>query len=244
MQLRSLRIVVAAAIVSTASVATAAPWNFNAAGQNSRFGWSTNHASNLLGQTQGPWMGSPVVTEDGVFFNSAYAMDPMNFTVDAANPQRSTDERWVMSTVPSGAGGAIGLQGSNPPGAPRFESITFIETGTYVSDNPAADFGGSNQSAFLFVYAPIPTVVPFTPLNVTFNQDGTWIATAVIDLLALPGGLGADTMEIHLINTLTVSPTAPNSSMTKLTASVIIPEPASLLLILGAAPTLLIRRRR
>ncbi len=248
MQHRRTGLIAVCVLLASTNFALSAAWQFDASGRNSRFSWSSVHGTNptLLGQVDGPWMGSPIVTTDGVFFNSSHAADPMNFVVDSNNPQKQADERWVISTVakpPINAGGAVGVDGSLPLGAPNLEFVRVVETGTYVSDNPLADFT-RNQSVFVTIFDPFG-FAPTQGLDITFNPDGTWIAVTEVDLLAATFGQGAKTIQIDLTNILNIATTAPSTaSITKTSSLIIIPEPASAMFAIVCASFVVCRRRR
>lgn len=193
-------------------------------------------------------MGAPDVSPLGVFFQGSHPADPMNFVVDVNDTQVDTDERWVMSTVPVApvnAGNALNLNGSNPPGAAAFESISVIETGTYVSNDPLNDFS-RNQSIAITVFDTFVFPPPFAMFDIVFNPNGTWVATANIDLLAATGGAGVQTMQIDLINilALTQSGLSANASITKSSSRIYVPEPSTVIFSMFALPMLLVRRRR
>ncbi|MCB9853016.1 MAG: PEP-CTERM sorting domain-containing protein [Phycisphaerales bacterium] len=250
MHLRNTFFIAAIAVFATTSAVFSAPWTVNASGQNSRFSWSAVHSSNpgLLGHTTETAMGSPDVSPLGLFFQGSHASDPMDFVVDVNDTQVDTDERWVMSTVPAApvaAGNALNLNGSNPPGAAPFDSIRVVETGTYVSNNPLADFS-RNQSIAITIFDPFTFTFPFAMLDLAFYPNGTWVATAEIDLLAPTFGAGVKTMQVDLINilALTQSGISANASITKTSSYIYVPEPSTVILSLVALPMIFVRRRR
>lgn len=248
MRHRLFGLVTLVALAAAANTTWAEAWDFNASGRNSRFSWSSIHSTTpgLLGRTEAEGMGSPLVTTNGVFFNNSYPADPMDFVVNAANPQKIADERWVMSTAPKApvsAGQALNVDGSDPAGAPPIPFVRVFEMGTYESDDPIADFDLA-PSIFITVFDPF-AFIPSTPLSVTFYPDGTWLAKAEIDLVAATFGAGVTTMQIDLINDLRLRVgAASTASITKTSSLIIIPEPMTIGLVMLASPVVLLRRRR
>lgn len=253
MHLRKLHIFVICTVLLPAPLLHASAWDFNSSGHNDRLSWTSENTTSPgdYGHTQADNMGSPVVTEAGVFFSDANADDPMHFVVDSVTTEIETDDRWVLSTAanPTFPFGNTGLDGADDPLAPNFEFVSVVEHGTYVSADPSTDFG-RNQNVFVTIWDTV-TFVPNVPLSITFTDDGSgtggsWVAEAYVDLLPFTGGAGAETIQIDLTNILRVTQAAPSTaSITKTSADIYIPEPATAMgLILCVSPLLMIRRSR
>jgi len=235
----------------TARPLLAGPWAMSPEGSNSAFGWSSidDVDPTLAGGigADGPLMGSPTVNENGFFFLSP------NITVDANDTEVNSVNEWGVSISGTNVGN-ISIPNDNvAPNADLITDIIVRESGTYVSNDPLADF---SVLATLVVtqVAPNPPL-PFLPFDsvsaftadVNFNPDGTWDVQFVFeaDKSSILSPTGFDTFRLDLTNQLQLLPSgiANGSSITKLRSDVIIPEPASAAMLLLGSTLVLIRRR-
>jgi hypothetical protein len=218
-----------AVVASCTGVAWGVSWPFNASGSNARFGWSG-------GEYNTGKFGVPIVTTAGFFF-----VNPNNFRSEVPSPLSTTDFARVT----------LDRAGSTPPGAAPIHFITVEEWGTYagnVSDlTVQVDF-----QVFRFSPAPPGTT---GPLNfgtgtgfITFNPNGTWSASRTLTAGgASPpfSNLDWNRLQVTVTNTIQVDgAAAPGSFIEKRGMRIIIPEPASMLLLLaGLGPIVLWRSR-
>ncbi len=230
----------------------AAGWaGFAAEGSNNAFGWSSvdDFDPTMAGHigSDGALMGTPSINENGFFF-----LNP-NFVVDSNDVEINSVNEWGVSISGTNVGS---ITIPDVPGGSNPDLITDIiirESGTYVSDNPQADFN-LQTSITVTQVAPAPPL-PFLPFETksvflasyNFYPDGTWDVELIYeaDKSAILSPTGFDTFRLDLTNLFQLTPTgvANGSSITKTRADVIIPEPAtSLLLIFGAVAAM--RRRR
>jgi|GEM_PF-2486429 len=256
----SRKLIAAVAMVALSAVslvgqsAHAAGWaGFAAEGSNNAFGWSSvdDFDASMAGHigTDGALMGTPSINENGFFF-----LNP-NFTVDANDVEIDSVNEWGVSISGTNIGS---ITIPDVPGGSNPDLITEIivrESGTYVSDDPQADFN-LQTSITVTQVAPSPPLpfLPFETKSVTllggdynFYPDGTWDVELIYeaDKSAILSPTGFDTFRLDLTNLFQLTPTGVGngSSISKTRADVIIPEPAtSLLLMMGVAVGL--RRRR
>jgi len=230
----------------------AGPWvGFAAEGSNQAFGWSSIDDFNpaLAGDTSpdGALMGTPSINENGFFFLSP------NITVDANDTEVNAVNEWGVSISGTNVG-SISIPDDNVgPNPDLITDIIVRESGTYVSNDPLADF---NVVVTLVVtqVAPAPPL-PFLPFDnvsaftadVNFHPDGTWDVEFAFeaDKSSILSPTGFDTFRLDLTNQLQLLPSgiSNGSSITKLRSDVIIPEPATAAMLLLGSSIVLIRRR-
>jgi hypothetical protein len=236
------------AVTGTASAAIA--WA-NASGSNATFGWSGGQ--NNYDPAAGPGFGNPTAYTWGFDF-----ANPVNFRSDGGGGIGDTTQDFARVTVDRA--------GSTPSGAPAFHFIRVREWGTY----DLGDFAG-NPTTYLtvqadfsvFRYSPTPpgntgaviiasTAQPpvFTPYDVQAPENGgTWYADRI--LVAGAAGnpsfanLDWNKFQITVTNAIQVDGAAPAGSFIEKTGmQIIIPEPASMLLIVAGMGSLVLRRSR
>ena len=243
--------IAAASLIST--TAYAVDFNFNQAGQTSAFGW--NGQSPAFGHTgtDNQNMGSPTVNSNGFFFINEFG--DMNYVVNAGTPNINSQVEWAASTKGAVVFGQA-VQGSNPGGAAPITQIIVRESGTFVSQDPQADFSITQSFGIQFFDPSPPFPFNIAPYAVSLPQptfdliNGTWQTEITIDITTLDlGGIfapaGADTMAFDLTNIIALSPEAATSaSITKTRAEIFTPEPGTLCLLGLGLIAVGVRRRR
>ncbi len=221
-------VLIAGVVLLGAGVAQATtPWN-NPSGSNAAFGWSNGTNNTDL-------FGSPIVTTAGFFF-----LQPNDFSAQGGDgiSDSATDFARVI----------VDVAGSTPAGAPPIHFITVEEWGTWsLNGSMPSDYSvQADYSVFRFSPAP-PGVTGSLSLPVVFNADGTWTAARTLTA-GTPGNppfsdLDWNRFQITVTNTIQVNGTAPAGSVIeKAGMRIIIPEPASVMLVLGGLLPLLRRR--
>ncbi len=220
MRIMSKRVLVAASVALLVAVGSASAvdvdWG-NASGSNARFVWSQGQSGDGDLGGGGLW-GDPTVTEQGFFFTD---MDP-TFEAEATYP--GTDAVLSATSVTLNAVGG------------RVTEIHVREGGTFTGD--VADVEASVGSLSILFMNPPASVINVGPLDYEFNvAEGTWTASLDVDVLSLHPMLasanGALLFNVDVTNHLKAEPDtigATSASIQKTYASIVIPEPSSLLL--------------
>lgn len=256
---RSLAKVSAIALVLfVADSALASAWaGFAESGSNSRFGWSSLDSADptQAGHTspEGALMGTPTISPAGFFFENA------NIVVDTSDTIVNAVNEWGVSTTGSNVGN---ISVPAMPGGSTPTPITEIivrESGTYSSAAPLNDFQVLVTMLITPIDPPGVPALPFLPpppfvsrsaftADVNFNGDGTWDVELVLDVtnIAELNNAGLNTFRLDLTNQLqlTGAGISADSSITKDFASVIVPEPATGLVLLVSGVFAGLRRRR
>ncbi|MFQ5410874.1 MAG: hypothetical protein ACE5E1_04425 [Phycisphaerae bacterium] len=234
MSLRKVFVCIAAStatVLAAASSADASAWTMNASGANPAFGW-------FGGQDNTDLFESPTVNEAGFFFS------PTAFRADGGGGVGNNATDFARVTVD------IAL--SSPPGALPIDQITIQEWGTWSNgtNDPGTDFQvQADFSVFRFDPFP-PGVTGALSMPVTFNPDGTWHAELTLVAGAVGNPPASDVpwqkFQITVTDTIAVVGSAPAGSFIDKTGmNIILPEPASLLLVFaGFAPLIIVRRSR
>jgi len=201
-------------------------WGFGTdQGSNAEFNWLNGRHDGDGGLAN--QLGSPTVTTSGFIFQNEFG--DMNFNV-----------------VPGASINTITrVNVADPAG---ISLITVHESGTY-GGNPA-DITHTH-TLDLFRTAPgFPATsgnIPFPPI--TFAADGTWHVDMAIDVTSIAwvpfgsDGLPVNDFQVTLVNIFSINMGAPAGTFVQKTrAEIIVPEPASLLLLAGGFLPLLLRR--
>jgi hypothetical protein len=222
-------VAVIGAMCVAASPVWAGPWS-NASGANAAFGWSG-------GQNNTGRFGDPVVSESGFLFAA-----PVDFRADGGGgvSDSATDFARVTANIAT----------SVPAGAPAIQFITVKEWGTWSQDvsNPATDFGFQLDYS-VFRYAPTPLgTTGSIDIDAMFHPDGTWEASYTLNAgVAVPPYADKpwERFQITVTNTIQVDGAAPSGSfIEKQGMQIIVPEPATVALLVMGIGSLAIRRRR
>jgi hypothetical protein len=223
---------VAIAVVVVCAVAApswAGSWS-NASGANAAFGWSG-------GQNNTDRFGNPAVSEAGFLFS-----DPVDFRAEGGGGVSASKTDFARVTV--------NIATSVPAGAPAIEFITVKEWGTWsagISD-PDTDFGFQLDYS-VFRYAPTPLGnTGAIDIDATFYPNGTWAASYTLNA-GVTSPPYADKpwerFQITVTNTIQVDGAAPSGSfIEKQGMQIIVPEPATVALLMMGIGSLAIRRRR
>lgn len=209
--------------------AVASSWT-NASGSNARFGWSG-------GENNTDHFGNPTVTTDGFFFT-----DPDDFIADV--------DTGILS-VTDFARVTVDVAGATPNPASPIPQITVREWGTFAGDledlNLQADF-------VVFRYSPMPpgstsTINLPNDATVFDEEEGTWFTEYVLTAGEAGNPPYADQpwsrFQITVTNTVQVDGGAPAGSfIEKMGMSIVVPEPSTLLLLVGCIPLIPRRLRR
>lgn len=204
------------------------PWS-NSSGSNAAFGWS--NGENNTGR-----FGNPTVTTAGFLFNQ---MDAFIAQGGGGGGASTTDFARMI----------VNVANSTPPGAPAVHQIIVQEWGTWSASagSVPADFAVQADFA-VFRYLPTPLgTTGSLSLPVTFNSNGTWTASRTLTAGAPNNppfaNLDWRKFQMTVTNTIQVNGSAPAGSFIEKTNMwIIIPEPASLLLVLGGLLPLVRRR--
>lgn len=207
----------------------AGPWS-NASGANAAFGWSG-------GQNNTGRFGDPVVSESGFLF-----AHPNDFL--AVGGDGVSDSKTDLARV------TVDIAASAPAGAPAIEFITVKEWGTWSAEvsDPARDFGFQlDYSVFRFQPSPLGNTGAID-IDAVFYGDGTWEASYTLDagVTAPPyADQPWQRFQITVTNTIQVDGAAPAGSfIEKQGMQIIVPEPATVALLVLGIGSLVIRRRR
>lgn len=221
--------VVIGLVCVAAAPAWAGAWS-NASGANAAFGWSD-------GSNTADRFGSPVVSDSGFLFSS-----PVDFLAAGGGG--------VSATKSDIASVRLNVANSVPGGAPAIEFITVREWGTWsqgISD-PATDFGFKLDFS-VTRYLPEPAggtgVIDIAP---TFHGDGTWEASYTLNAgVTVPPNADQpwQYFRLKVSNSIQVDGEAPSGSfIEKQGMQIIVPEPATVALLMVGIGSLAIRRRR
>ena len=209
----------AAVVVAAGMPALASPWT-NEEGANSAFGWSG-------GNNTSDHFGDPGVTPAGFFFH-----DLDDFRADGGGGFSETTADTANVTVDT--------RDADPVPGPAIDMMLVREWGTWQGDDFAADFV-VNASVMLFRQWPLPPS-PLGPVMMTVTHDDeehTWSAQTVIELDAW------NRFDVSVNDSITVNSSAPaNSWIEKTGMEIIVPEPTSMLFLLGGFGMLAVRRSR
>ena len=222
-----------AAIFAVSTPAFATAWSFNANGSNPAFGWSSGNHLNAYSDPLA--FGSPVVDNNGFFFQNAYG--DMDFRAEVGiDPVDHASVEFAVNTA-----------ASTPGGAPGLNFIIFREEGTW----------GGNQADVSVqydfnVFDPVEFDWVFVSVPVTFFPNGTWKAefTLTPAYAAANSDLGLfpntpfDDFEVQITNIIQANGSNPNTFIQKTRSTVIFPEPGTLGLLAIMVPLALLRKRR
>jgi hypothetical protein len=207
--------------------AQASPW-LNASGANSGFGWSG-------GQNNTDRFGNPTVLPSGFYFNNT-----VNFSATGGGGSGASTTDFARVTVDTA--------GSVPAGAPLVHSITVREFGPWTNSISAASDFTVQADFAVFRQIPGPPGSTFSlPMATTFFADGTWESERTLTAGEVGNPNFADVdwrrFQITVTNTIQVNGSAPlGSTIVKSGMEIIIPEPASFLLLLAGFGPLVLRR--
>ncbi len=224
-----------AAVAALAAVPAFAesPWAFNDSGANSRFGWDG-------GTYNTGKFGSPTVSPNGFYF-----LQPDDFRAEVSGSLQATDFARVN----------VDVHAAVPAAADAVDTILVEEWGEWSSDvSSASDFTVQADFA-VFRYAPgMPGSTFSLTMPVTFNPDGTWYAARALNVGdSVPGDIvpgfawdqAVEDFQITVTNTIQVDGAAPTGSwIAKNGMDIVVPEPASMVLVLAGAGLALSRRSR
>jgi hypothetical protein len=209
-------LLLAIAVLATGSSAFASSWAFNSSGSNARFTWS--NGQHLAGYPDQTAHGSPVVTQDGFFFVNAYG--DMQFRAEVG----------AKETVHSSIYAYLSVAGT------PVDQIIVREYGTWGGDQAAL----SVQADFLVydwvAYSDTSVDMP----DVTFLPNHTWFTqyTYVPDPTLTE-------FDFSVVNMISATDTLTRGTYIEKTGlEIIVPEPATMLLVLAALPLLVRWNRR
>ncbi|MFQ5422781.1 MAG: PEP-CTERM sorting domain-containing protein [Phycisphaerae bacterium] len=202
-------------------------WGFGTdQGVNAEFNWANGRHDGEGGTAN--QLGSPTVTMSGFIFQNEFG--DMNFNVVPGTSINTITRVNVVDPagVPQITVHESGIYGGNPADITHTHTLDLFRT--------APGFPGTSGN------------IPFPPI--TFAADGTWHVDMTIDVTSIawvpsgPDGLPLNDFQVTLVNIFSVNAAAPAGTFVQKTrAEVIVPEPASLMLLAGGCVPLLLRRR-
>jgi hypothetical protein len=223
----SVGVVGAVALLMSPATALAGPWG-NASGSNSAFAWSGGASNTNL-------FGDPTINQHGFFFN-----DTDNFRAEGGDGVSDSASDFARVTL-----------NTSTVGAPAIHEITVFEWGSWSHDiSEIGDFTFQADYSILR-YLPSPFAASGS-LSMTwdFQPDGTWTCARKLTAGEAGNPPASDQdwiyFQITVTNTIQVNGTAPADSwIQKEGMRIVVPEPASgMLLLMGLGAAALRRSRR
>jgi hypothetical protein len=223
-------------VLSISSSAFAVSWAWdNATGSTQRFGWHSGESDDYnLGLNEGLW-GSPIEGND-------------KFDFAQVRPEfKAQGTPSLPDAIETTMNVSIDRSAATPaPGAPINE-IHVMLYGTYTGDKTAFDNATSTLQIFSwenFMFTQTLGQIEYE--FATFNtQNNTWEARIdVTDVSAIVGTQLNDEFQLSVQTHLLAEPIAGSASIDVTGGTVVLPEPASLALMVLGGAALFVRRAR